>query len=234
MPTSAQSSDTGTEWTGRGDDAGSTTSTQTGPVTLRPTGKRWINLLGITGFAVLWNGIISIFVYQVVTSYIEGDPAWFLTIFMIPFVLVGLGTLVGIGYTALALFNPVVELTLDRTSFTLGQTIRLQWRIEGAASRINSLKLTLQGQEEATYRRGTDTVTDTSTFTSHTLLEETEPNNIQAGHGTCEFQIPIDTMHSFEADNNKIAWKLIVHGDVVRWPDVNDQHEVVVLPVPRS
>ena len=47
-------------------------------------------LLGLF-FTLFWNGIVSIFVYNVVKSYLDGRPEICLTIFLIPFVLIGLG-----------------------------------------------------------------------------------------------------------------------------------------------
>ncbi len=39
-------------------------------------------------------------------------------------------------------------------------------------------------------------------------------------------------MHSFNASNNKIVWKLIVRAKVSRWPDPKDEYEITVLPMP--
>ena len=40
-------------------------------------------------------------------------------------------------------------------------------------------------------------------------------------------------MHSFTAPHNKIEWKVKLHGDIRRWPDVRDEYELNVLRAPR-
>jgi hypothetical protein len=49
-------------------------------------------------------------------------------------------------------------------------------------------------------------------------------------YGDVGFAIPDDTMHSFEAQNNKIDWELAVEGEIKRWPDVKSSFEITVLP----
>ena len=43
--------------------------------------------------------------------------------------------------------------------------------------------------------------------------------------------IPADSMHSFEASNNKIIWAVKLHGDIAKWPDVNLEFPITVLPL---
>jgi hypothetical protein len=44
-------------------------------------------------------------------------------------------------------------------------------------------------------------------------------------------------MHSFNTPNNKIIWTLHLHGSIPRWPDVDLEFPLTVLPlepVPRE
>ena len=52
----------------------------------------------------------------------------------------------------------------------------------------------------------------------------------EIARGSREIHIPEDTMHSFDGGNNKIGWYLKVAGDVPRWPDVDDEVPVDILP----
>ncbi len=63
-------------------------------------------LIGMILIAAFWNGIVSVFLWQIVLSFRRGDPEWFLCLFMTPFVLVGLGLMAGVVYFLLALANP--------------------------------------------------------------------------------------------------------------------------------
>ena len=93
---------------------------------------------------------------------------------------------------------------------------------------MSRLTVTLRGREQARYRRGTDTRTDTHEFHSEVLAEATDPMSIARGSGT--IRIPAATMHSFSANNNKIIWTLTVEGEISRWPDVDDSFDVTVSP----
>jgi hypothetical protein len=90
------------------------------------------------------------------------------------------------------------------------------------------LEIQLEGREEATYRRGSTTTTDTSTFRRFHLIDTTHPAEIAGGEALID--LPVDTMHSFNAGDNRIVWMLIIHGHIARWPDLNDEFEIAVRP----
>jgi hypothetical protein len=194
-----------------------------------PLGK----LIGMLFLALFWNGIVSIFLYLVYKGFRDGNPEWFLTFFMIPFVLVGIGLIFGVFYAFLALFNPEPVVHASTTSPALGEEMVINWSIKGRGERISTLTFSLFAQERATYRRGTSTVTDTHTLFEQTLLSTSNTMDIVRG-GRIEAIIPSNVMHSFEADNNKIVWKLKLHGDIKRWPDVNDEYPLIVRPMPKE
>ncbi|MHC4886361.1 MAG: hypothetical protein ACYTGH_14885, partial [Planctomycetota bacterium] len=83
------------------------------------------------------------------------------------------------------------------------------------------------GEESATYTQGTNTRTDTETFLELPLHESP---SIQPG-GDAEGLLPLDTMHSFEAENNKIEWSIQVTGEIPWWPDIDESFPVTVLPL---
>jgi hypothetical protein len=41
-------------------------------------------------------------------------------------------------------------------------------------------------------------------------------------------------MHSFEASNNKIVWAVKLHGEIAKWPDVDFEFPITVLPASAS
>jgi hypothetical protein len=199
-----------------------------GPVTLKPRQPRWLKLIGMILVAAFWNGIVSVFVLQVVEGFQTDRPDWFLTIFMIPFVVIGAGLIGAIFYFALALFNPKPILTVNREAVPLGETLDLAWNMAGRAYRMRQLSVFLEGREHATYQRGTDTVTDEHTFTELLLFDTSD--KLAMAQGSASITIPNDTMHSFVASNNKIVWSIRFHGDVPRWPDVKQRFAIVILP----
>jgi len=197
-------------------------------VTLRPDFSP-LSKLGMVAFACLfWNGIVSIFVYQVVEGFRTGEPEWFLTIFMIPFVVIGVGLVVAVFYVALTLFNPRYTLKLRPGLIQPGTSGSIAWKASGSAGRIQQLSIKLVGQEKASYTVGTDTRTEEKTFFESDLIDTRDLWQLAAGE--VEFAIPVEAMHSFESDHNKIIWSIKLHGHIALWPDVSDEYKIAVLP----
>jgi hypothetical protein len=171
---------------------------------------------------------VSIFVWKAAEGWRTGSPDGCLTIFMIPFVLVGLALLVNVPYQILAMFNPRPVVTLSAARVPVGGAVRLHWQFKGSAGRLRSWRIWVEGKESATYRRGTDTHTETHTFARVPVVELTAPSPLGSGEAT--LSIPAGTMHSFTTDRSKIVWTLRLHGAIARWPDVSEEMELVVEP----
>jgi hypothetical protein len=199
-----------------------------GPVTLKPESSRIGTVLVVIGIAAFWNIIVSVFLWQVYEGFKNGNPQWFLVLFLTPFVLVGLALIAGVFYTFLQLFNPRPILRVSSRSVRLGDPLRMGWKFTGRTSRINRLSITLEGEEKATYQRGTTTTTEDHDIAKIVIMETDEPDTIV--EGAAEVIIPDDTMHSFESDHNKIAWTLVIHGAIHLWPDVKEKFPIVIFP----
>lgn len=195
-----------------------------GQVELKPESSRIGGCIGVAVFAAFWNGIISIFIYGALS-----EGSWFMGLFLIPFVLVGLGAIGGGIYTFLGLFNPEPKLILGTGHLPVGETTSLQYSLDGKVHVVKRLRILLEAREEVRYRRGTDTVTEESFFHREALLETTETS--QMASGQVEVIIPFETMHSFESANNKIIWRVRIVGEIPRWPDINEAFDFTVLPL---
>ena len=201
-----------------------------GPAVLEPKVSPLGKLGGVILIALFWNGIVSVFVWQLWKSWKAGSPDGCLTVFLIPFVLIGLLLLIGIPYQVLALFNPRPRLVLTPGRLVLGRPADLAWSFRGAAGRIQRLEITLEGREEADYTRGTDRVTAKETFATIPLVDTALRSSIPAG--STRIEVPADTMHSFSAPDNRIVWTLKLKGTIRMWPDVGEELPVVVAPRP--
>lgn len=181
---------------------------------------------------VLWNSIVSMFVAVAVNSHLEGKPDWFLTLFIVPFLLIGIGLIVffvrqllivkGIGPT-------LVEIS-DHPLYP-GERYRVFIQQAGRL-RFNLLQVLLVCDEEATYRHGTDARTESRRVYQQPLVEQAD---FQVRHGLpfeveCEMQVPAGAMHSFKSDHNEVTWKILVKGDVAGWPDYERSFPVIVYP----
>ncbi len=203
----------------------------TGPLVLEAAASPLSKLVTGTIFALIWNGITGIFVWVAVTGWADGEEMGCLALFLIPFVLIGLAALVNIPYLALAMVNPRPRLTLDKRRLTLGSSATLSWRFRGATRRLRRLRITLEGIEKVTYRRGTNTRTDTNTFATMPVVDLPAGTGLESGQAHLE--IPPDTMHSFKASHNEVVWKLRLQGEIRVWPDVLTEFEVEVEPPAR-
>ncbi|HEX2254187.1 MAG TPA: DUF3592 domain-containing protein [Thermoanaerobaculia bacterium] len=183
---------------------------------------------GLLAIAAFWNGIVGVFLYQVVIGWRTGAGDGCLTLFLVPFVLVGALLLVSVPHQFLALFNPRPRLVLSAATAPVGGTLLLEWSFRGAAGRIRRLRIVLEGREEATYRRGTSSSTSSEVFAEIPIVDHARPHPLASGHAT--IHIPADTMHSFTAKHNRIAWSLKLTGEIRSWPDVDQEYELVVTP----
>lgn len=175
----------------------------------------WYAILGAVGWGFLQDGF----------SFANIIPIVIVTV-------MALGGLIGVAGVVrgfLGLWNPRVRLSMEPADLRLGATAELAWELTGDASRLTSFKLYLQGRESATYRRGTDTSTDHSIFEKITIAEATAQADMRMGR--VHFAMPEFTMPTLDLPNNKIQWVLRVEGSIPRWPDVEEEYPVNVLPL---
>lgn len=199
-----------------------------GSVMLKPKYTPVAKFAGILIGALVWNGMVSVFVYLIFFSDDRGP--WFAKVFISPFVLIGLLLIVGVGQSFLALFNPRIRLVAPTMTVPLGGEFHFTWSISGRSGMLQKLRVILEGREEATYKRGTSTSTDTKVFAEITVFETTEREFLS--QGGARVVVPPGLMHTFEAGNNKVLWRLRVRGEIPRWPDVDDEYPITVLPQP--
>lgn len=175
-------------------------------------------------FTLVWNGIIGFFLIgDVIRNQSIG-----LGLFAVPFVLVGLFLIGATVWTFLQLFNPRIDVLFRRIAVEPGDTLDFEWASHSSTSRLARLEIRLVGEEEAIYRRGTDTVTAREAFHDELVVETEDPTRFDFGKATC--RVPADAMHTLQLKHGRVLWKLVVEGDARRWPDIKDEHPFLVLP----
>lgn len=179
--------------------------------------------------ALFWNAITWGIAYSILS---EGSiranvcPMLFISIFL----LIGLGLIGGAIHSLLSIFNPSVQIEFSKSPLCLGDSITLKWNVNGRFDRISQFTITLEGREIARYRRGTDTHTDKHVFHTQSIVETAK--QIDIAKGQKPLVIPANTMHSFKSSDNEIQWALVIHGEISGWPDVKDELELAILPIP--
>ena len=199
-----------------------------GPAELKPKQTPLVKFFGILALAVFLNAFIGVFFYLVFLADDADRVSFFAKAIVGIFSLLAVAMIAAVFNSFLALFNPRVRLTASSAEIPLGGTLQLDWQIDGRADKFTRLKILLEGREEATYRRGTDTSTDTHVFLEIPLFDSTDRAAFRSG--SAQIAVPADSMHTFIAPNNKVLWRLRVEGQIPRFPDVKDEYPVTILP----
>ena len=179
-----------------------------------------------------WIGITAVFVVIAVRSHVRGEPEWFLTVFIIPFVIVGL-VLVYALVRQLLITTGVgpTRMEISRHPLHPGESCDLYLSQAGRLT-MNSLEVLLACDENATYRQGTDTRTEQRRVLEQSVYRrdgfEIDPA-VPLEH-QWSILIPAAAMHSFRSTHNEVKWKLLVKGDVVGWPNFEREYPLIVFP----
>ncbi|MFT4627665.1 MAG: hypothetical protein ACI8PZ_006352 [Myxococcota bacterium] len=194
------------------DEAAATAPPTDGPVELSPARGRWLSVVGFAVFAILWDSITLI-------GWTLADGDTFTQIFLSVFALLGAVLTFGVvPHRLLAAFNPRPRGVLADPLVIGGET-DLMWTLDGRSESLTELVITLVGEEVATYRRGTKSVTQRWAFVERELAR-VGPTGDPSG-GVVSIALPTG-VPSFAARNNKVEWSLRFVGQIPRWPDLDE------------
>lgn len=181
---------------------------------------------------LIWNGITSVFVVIAIRSHVRGQPEWFLTIFIVPFVLIGL-VLVYALIRQLLITTGIGPTRMEISKHPLhpGEPFDLYLSQEGRLT-MNSLEVMFVCDEQATYRQGTDTRTDHRRVYEQSVYRRDGFEIDPAEPFEHEWQVcvPASAMHSFKSTHNEIKWKLLVKGDLAGWPNFEREYPIILYP----
>jgi hypothetical protein len=97
---------------------------------------------------------------------------------------------------------------------------------------LESLRMSLVCEEEATYQQGTDIRTESQAVHQQLVfsrgpirIDPALPFAIQVS-----FQLPSCAMHSFQSGHNAVRWRLVVKGEPENWPMFVRSFPVLVHP----
>jgi len=195
------------------------------------TSPAWMLIVALV-LTLVSNGALAIFAATALDDYWHGRPNWLLTLFLVPLTIAGVAAVVFLMRQLLIMtwVGPTVIEISDQPlhpgrkyELFLSQTGRL---------RMNALRVLLACDEVATYQQGTNTRTETRRVHEAELLRR-DDFSIQHGipyEAHFSLHVPGEAMHSFKSNHNRIEWKLLVQGDVVRWPNYERCFPVVVYP----
>ncbi|MGE0141933.1 MAG: hypothetical protein AB7I19_03205 [Planctomycetota bacterium] len=199
---------------------------------LAPDGQYILRPAAFRGCKVVFVGVLATG-FTIATFYMfsargsGGPPTFMAVIFGFFSLLLILATI----HQSLAMTNPVPVLYVRSEELAIGMRHRLGFEFTGSTSRLSSIRVEFVGREEASYRRGTDTVTDKNEFLVRTLFErDLMVEGLAAGTQRSEFELELDrnVVPTFKSRSNKVVWFLRVVAPIRWWPDVRDEIEIPI------
>jgi hypothetical protein len=189
-------------------------------------------LFGTFVACVVCNVITWVFVVRVIRSHLQGQPEWFLTLVVVPFVAAGLWLVYAlVRQFLLATGIGPTRVEVSQHPLHPGEHCELLILQAGRLT-MNALEVLLVCEEYATYRQGTDTRTEQREVYRQQVfrregfsIDQTTPFEAM-----CQLVIPHTAMHSFKSEHNEVRWKLLVKGNVAGWPDYDRGFPVIVYP----
>jgi hypothetical protein len=183
-------------------------------------------------FGLIWNVSAAILVFFASRSVVSGRPDWFLMLFIVPFLAVGVWVVrdfvqqmlihTGIGPTHVEISDHPLR-PRAACEVYLSQGGRLWMR---------SLALSLVCEEAATYQQGTDLRTETKRVFDRQIFRKSD-FRIDPGlpfEHQCTVEIPAEAGHSFQSEHNAVNWKLVVRGEADAWPPFERAFPIIVYP----
>lgn len=189
-------------------------------------------LLGFGLFAMLWNSVLAVLVVGAGIDLIGGRGDWLLLALLVPFAVVGIAGIV-VFIRSLLVATAVGTTQVEISAHPLRPGGRYEMLLgQGGAGTFRSLDITLELEEQATFRQGTDTRTERLTVWRQPLQSW---RSLQVAPGTrfearSSVTIPEAAMHSFASEHNAVRWSLVVRGEPARWPPFTRVFPLVVFP----
>lgn len=179
-------------------------------------------------FGIVWTAITLIIGIGAVSQ-----GGFFALLFMIPFLAVGIG-LISYAYApnlrAMKITPPDVRLSTDIAR--LGETFSFSYFQQVKKPlQVDRISIRFIRRESASYTRGTDRYTDTDEQILGTI--EKQPRLYREGESISvneTFTVPLEGMHSFNGNNNKILYLVKVEVLIAKWPDVKEDYPIFVVP----
>lgn len=176
---------------------------------------------------------IAIFIPIVIVGIAQGDSTESVFAILIPFCIISGIVGIFVIYPAMQRMyfgKPEVAISVNEARIGEIFTMTYHHRLNRSLT-VKTLAFQLILHEAATYQRGTDTVT----VTHDKVVDEFgyTDQHYSRGHtiqDQWQVQIPMDGMHTFEADHNKIKWFLRVKIDTKGFFDFKRDYEIKVIP----
>jgi hypothetical protein len=197
-----------------------------GSLVLAPRFTPGSRLAGVTAGAFIWNGFIGLIAYFLFFLTNREGLVLGVKIILGLFALVGLALIWSVFNNIIALFNPRLRLTVQKSFIRAGDELSFSWTVTGRASRLHNLRITLEarrfernkGEQDATLR----VVKEIPVFeTTHRDLIE---------RGVARITIPTQPPPDCEDEPGSVSWQLHVRGEITGTLNLNDEFPITLQP----
>lgn len=189
-------------------------------------------LLGIGVFALLWNSVLVVLAVSAGVDLAGGRTDWLLLALVTFFASVGIASLVVFVRTAITAAG-VGPTQLEISAMPMRPGGRYEVLISQSGSgTFTSLTISLEQEERATFRQGTDTRTERRLVLAKEIstwhaIELSPASRFEA---RCNFSLPPDLMHSFSSTHNSVDWRFVVRAVPSHRPAVTRVFPAIVFP----
>ncbi len=200
------------------------------PIATSPGWALFGTFLGCAG----WNG--TLLLVMAVNGHFAGIPDWSTILFLLPFAAVG-ALLVAALVRQLLRTTGVGPTQVELSDHPLHPGARYEVFIsQSGRLPLDSLELQLRCEEQATYREGTNTRTETRGVYAQRLYcgEDLKGQRSAPFQATCELVVPPGVMHSFKSEHNSVTWRLVVQGRLAGRRDYRRDYPVIVFPAEQT
>ncbi len=199
---------------------------------LPTSGTEGWTLMGLGLFAVFWNAVLVVLSVTAGLDLMGGRTDWLLLMVLVPFAAVGIaGIVVFVRQLILTSAVGTTQLEISDHPLRPGGSYDVHLAQSGAGM-FRNISVTLELEEQATFRQGTDTRTERLVVWRGGIRSW---KDVEVAPGTrfeaeATLTIPATAMHSFVSEHNTVAWRVVVRGRPGRWPAFSRGFPVVVHP----
>ncbi|MFC1736911.1 DUF3592 domain-containing protein [Candidatus Hydrogenedentota bacterium] len=185
---------------------------------------RWTKLAWTFVFNFFGNGFVLSWTILGVIAYRNGEDSglgWELMSIVLLIVGFGWGFRLLVKQV-LSMFNPIPALALNPGILRLGEGAELTWELRGRASLVSNLTITADCIRNPSVKKEEEQTVDRVP-----ILETAAPSEMSGGK--TPFTIPRHARHTHTGKGEKHVWRLRIHGDIRRWPDLDEEFPIIVI-----
>jgi hypothetical protein len=206
-----------------------------GPVALKPASTpavRFTRALFAAGFS---NAIVWLALRWVAFGSGGGAFHWVLRAMFVFFAAFGAYLAFAAARALVALAAPRVRVTASARQLRLGERLSVEWTFRGNNETISGVAVALVGSEIARVQRGDGDGGRSTQRQVRPFARFPVANAAGTGsaNGTGTVIVPQNTVPTFSAPNNEIAWAVVVEASLRHLPDLREAFSVILLPEAR-